>query len=205
MSPIGIIILYTVGISGYLLTLHVDYPAKPLAKAAPILMLAALALGNLPSGIALMVTCALLFSAAGDITLELERERSFVIGLGFFLIAHLLYVVALAQSLAFMASSLIPLLVIAAFAFGLTQRLYPKLGSLRIPVLLYIGVIIAMAVAAALHTPFNPLLVLGALIFMFSDATIAYHKFIDPVPRRDFVVMATYYFAQLLLVLGFLV
>lgn len=204
MSLSILLIAYTLFALSYLLTQKFVYTGHILVKAAPILILGAITAGHVVSPYTLWVLLALLFSAGGDVALGLDSERYFVIGLGLFLIAHLFYVVALAQSLAFTVISLLPLLLIAVLMVILVSKLYPQLGKLRLPVMLYISVIAAMGIAASFHAPFNILLVIGAIIFMLSDATIAINKFLQPVPQRDFVVMTTYYAAQLLLVLGFM-
>lgn len=38
----------------------------------------------------------------------------------------------------------------------------------------------------------------AALLFVFSDAAIAWNRFIGPVPARTYVIMVTYYLAQYL-------
>ena len=38
----------------------------------------------------------------------------------------------------------------------------------------------------------------AALLFVFSDAVIAWNRFIGPVPARTWIVMITYYLAQYL-------
>lgn len=38
----------------------------------------------------------------------------------------------------------------------------------------------------------------AALLFVFSDAVIAWNRFVAPVPGRTYVVMSTYYLAQYL-------
>ncbi len=39
----------------------------------------------------------------------------------------------------------------------------------------------------------------GALLFMLSDATLALNKFRAPIPQHDLIIMTTYYGAQLLI------
>lgn len=148
----------------------------------------------------LWLLTALLFSAAGDIALGLDSERYFVHGLGFFLIAHWVYVIVFSRLMEFTPQAFVPITLVIIFAIILVPRLLPALGKLRIPVLLYISSIVLMGVTAALHSPFSLMLSLGAIVFMVSDAVIAINKFIRPVPYRDFVVMLTYYLAQYLIV-----
>lgn len=196
------IALYVIAAGIYLLTQKRRFPFHYLVKAAPIIILLFIAI-NADTTVRIWVMLALLFSAAGDVALSLDGERYFVHGLALFLIAHLWYVVAFGQTMAFQAASIIPLTFITLFALYLIRKLYPALGGLRIPVLCYIAVIIAMGVAASLHAPFSWLLIAGAIIFMLSDSSIAIHKFLHPIPGRDFIVMSTYYVAQFLLVMGF--
>ncbi|MGB1249992.1 MAG: lysoplasmalogenase [Candidatus Promineifilaceae bacterium] len=172
-----------------------------LLKAAPILLLASWCIWiDAPR----MLTIALLLSAAGDIALGLDGERYFVQGLGFFLLAHVAYVWIFGRSLVFTLAALLPIAFTLLIAILLIPRLYPVLGKLRIPVLFYVSIIIAMGLTAALHSPFNLMLVTGAIIFMLSDATIAVDKFVQPVAYRNFIVMFTYYLAQYLIVVAFL-
>lgn len=148
---------------------------------------------------------ALLLSAAGDIALGLDSERYFVQGLGFFLIAHWVYVIVFSRQMGFAPQAFVPIIIVLVFASILIPRLLPALGKLRIPVLLYISSIVLMGITAALYTPFSFWLSLGAIVFMASDAIIAINKFIQPVSYRDFAVMVTYYLAQYLVVASLLI
>lgn len=179
------------------------YPGHFLLKAAPILLLAlAVVLGQTYSGIARgFLLTALLFSAAGDIFLALDTdgEAFFILGLGSFLIGHIFYTITFLQSIAFQSISLLPILFILALAVGLTIKIWPGLGSLRIPVLAYVLVSGVMGVSASLHAPLSWVLIAGAIIFMLSDSLIATQKFWRPIPYRDFLVMSTYYLAQFMI------
>ncbi len=167
---------------------------RPFFKALPICWLAYMAFGNWG------LLAALLLSAAGDITLELEGEQSFMVGVGFFLLAHVAYI---GRMLPLMPNNnlwlLIPLII---YGIIIVRLLLPKLGVLKIPVLAYVVVILSMGVAALLHAPFSWIVLLGAGSFIFSDSAIAIDKFIRPIPQRDLIVMISYYLAQWLLVSG---
>lgn len=192
------LILYLVLAIFYLLTQQRRLPAHFLFKAAPILLLA---LWN--GGSNWLVVLALLFSAVGDIALALDGERFFVVGLGSFLIGHLFYIAAFWQNPALQPLSLLPMMVILLLGVVVTWQLWPRLGKLRLPVLLYILVSMGMGMSASLQRPFSWLAVLGAITFMLSDTGIAVDKFLRPFPHRDFWVMSSYYLAQLLITLGF--
>ncbi len=40
---------------------------------------------------------------------------------------------------------------------------------------------------------------LGAVLFVFSDFILAWNKFVEPVPHRDYIVLVSYFLAQWLL------
>ena len=169
-------------------------------KPLPILLLAGWASIEMQDS---WLVAALLLSAAGDIALGLDNDRYFVHGLGFFLLAHVAYAVVFGRNVNWTPAAIFPLLIIFALSIWLLPRLLPTLGKLRIPVLCYVGVIILMSALGALHIPFSVMLAMGAIIFMVSDATIAFDKFVEPVPHRNAIVMTTYYLAQYLIVVSF--
>lgn len=176
-----------------------------LFKSLPILLLAGIAFTQLTSPLREFVTGALLLSAGGDIALATDHKRSFVLGLGLFLLAHVAYAFGflqsarLTQTAGFQGSTVWLLLSIGIFAVGMAGYLYPHLGKLKIPVLIYVGAIALMGISAVLFTPFTPLLIFGTVIFMSSDSMIALDKFVAPLQYRDWLVMGTYYLAQFLI------
>ena len=158
--------------ASYLATIFIDAPVAVAApwKASGIILFAVFAfLRGSPIGGA-----ALLASAAGDIALAL-RPPVFEAGMGFFGLAHLLYIAAFAsrirkggvdKSLAVSA-----VLVVAASA-ALGAWFLPDMGALTAPGLTY-QTIITIMVATALISPAPMLARLGALVFMISDTLIA--------------------------------
>ena len=194
--------VYAVLAIAYLLLQNREERWLVVLKPLPILLLAVWVAIRLGDG---WLIATLLLSAAGDSVLALNSERYFVQGLSFFLLAHVAYAVVFGRNITFTSASIIPLLIIMILAALLLPRLLPKLGKLRIPVLCYIGIIVIMSILGALHSPFTVSLAVGAIIFMISDATIALDKFVQPVPYRNFIVMATYYLAQYLIAYTFVV
>ncbi len=73
----------------------------------------------------------------------------------------------------------------------------PKAGVLFVPVLVYGGMLTAMAL---LSTGIGRLGAVGGILFFVSDALIAINTFALAVPAADFVIMATYAAALALLV-----
>ena len=143
---------------------------------------------------------ALLLSNVGDYFLALrDNPGNFVRGLGAFLGAHLCYLLVMLPFTTIPhASKIAGMLALLALAGANLAWLWPVLGSLRVPVGIYLAVICLMALAA-LSVPV-PLLGVGALLFVFSDAVIAVDKFRVAVPWRGPVIWSAYYGGQVLLV-----
>lgn len=152
-----------------------------------------------------LIVAGLTWSLAGDVFLMLPRDR-FVAGLTSFLIAHLCYVAAFATPPIGVVALLYGLLL-AALAAPVLVAIWPGLGSLRIPVVAYVTVIVAMAWQAGLrwtvfHTSAAALAALGAALFMASDAALAIDRFAGRYAAARAVVLGTYYPAQLLIALS---
>jgi len=85
--------------------------------------------------------------------------------------------------------------------------LFPVLGEMKMPVVVYSMTITGMALAA-LHryqktTAKSFWMVMGgALIFMLSDSMIAINKFLEPIPSANVLIMLTYIAAQYLIISG---
>lgn len=204
--------LYAAAALTFMTTIRLrPYPYSYVVKIIPILLLIVITFFYVGGLARVLVIGALLFSAGGDVALDLTRREKpllFAVGLLLFLVAHILYIAAFVISGMVLELSALPVLIVLAivlYAGGLSVYLWPRLGKLRLPVLAYILVLFLMVVMSAFHAPFNGLLVAGALTFAVSDSLIAVHRFGRIVPGRDYWVILTYYVAQLLLVLGFVV
>ena len=75
-------------------------------------------------------------------------------------------------------------------------------AALSVPVAVYTAAIGAMLVCAWFTG--EPLLALGATIFVASDATLSVDRFVRPLPRAHLLVMVTYHLGQALIVAGVL-
>lgn len=162
-----------------------------------------------------LIICALIFSWFGDISLMLVDKAGvfFMIGLGNFLIAHLLYIFAYqnsvtqSQNSGFITKQPIWVLPFVLLGTSLYLYMYPYLNELMIPVLIYTTVIVFMAIAALNRKGCTSgesfrWVFYGALIFIVSDACIAINKFVNPIPQAGFIIMVTYIGAQYLIVQG---
>lgn len=146
-------------------------------KAIPILALATVAAtadAPVSAGYAGLVTVGLLLSAVGDVCL-VWPER-FTMGLASFLLAHRCYLAAFALGAGQGGAAWPWLAGIAIAAGALLAVLWPHLGRVRGPVLVYVVVIAAMVWTAARRAaslgtpaPSGMLALAGALIFMSSE------------------------------------
>jgi uncharacterized membrane protein YhhN len=155
---------------------------------------------------------ALVFSLLGDIALLFEDRQPvfFMLGLGCFLLAHGMYIIAFkhlsAQSRPIPARWLW-IIAVVAYLIILLYVLMPYLGALKIPVIVYAVVLCTMllSVVHAFRSPYarpGIICVAGALLFVISDSVLAINKFHTGFPLAGIVIMLTYAFAQYMLVTG---
>ena len=159
---------------------------------------------------------ALFFCWAGDVLLlfQAEAELFFIVGLVAFLVGHTLYIVAYRQlQWPGRKHELMPTQKMR-FSFpiilagtGLIVVLFPTLGGLKIPVLVYALVLMLMVMTALFRYGRTPIvsfwmIFAGAALFMISDSLLAINKFYAPIPDGGFFVMLTYCVAQYLIVKG---
>lgn len=152
-----------------------------------------------------LIGLGLLFSLAGDVFL-MWPERAFVPGLASFLIAHLIYIVAFSQGLGFAAPWWV-VLVFAAGGLGGLTLMWRGAGKLRIPVLCYVTAITVMVIQAvsralALDTTPACYAAVGAVLFMISDFTLGYNKFVKSFAAAEAVLLTTYFAGQALIALS---
>jgi uncharacterized membrane protein YhhN len=160
-----------------------------------------------------LVITGLVFSWAGDVLLMFESNHAlfFIGGLVCFLITHICYIIyffrirspksSLLRKQPWVAA------LVAAYGVSLVQFLFPHLGEMKIPVLLYAIVICTMLVYSLhvftkINRPANWMFVAGALFFAASDSLLAINKFYQPFEWAGALIISTYCVAQLLIVMG---
>lgn len=180
------------------------YLFDPLLKVIPLFVLLAAAYGQLSGKIRLLGLLAIILCAFGDVLLTQSSPNSFIYGLGSFLVGHIIYLVAFLQfaNKQFFVVKIVMSIVVVLTAIGLALMILPATDTLLIPVSAYICIITSMVVVAFFAWNKSMRHIGGALMFMVSDATLAWNMFLDPLPFAAFVVMITYYIAQLLMVAG---
>lgn len=159
---------------------------------------------------------AMFFCWTGDVLLmfQVEDEMFFMLGLAAFLLGHVLYIVSYRQLRWRVATKeLLPtqkirfIFPIVLAGTGLLVVLFPTLGPLTIPVIIYSVVLMLMVINALFRygrtTPDSLwLVVAGALLFLVSDSILALNKFYSPIDYSGPLIMLTYILGQYLIVEG---
>lgn len=155
------------------------------------------------------VLIGLLFSFGGDMALMFQEHRKpFVIGLILFLLAHIVYAVVFTLLGRFSALDLLSGFVLLVVGVGFYALIQANLGSMRIPVILYI-VVISIMVHRAVSTFANPAIdtgqaltiTAGAIVFYISDVILAASRFWRSW-RYHRISLAFYYTGQTLIALA---
>ena len=178
------------------------YPADFIVKAVPAISLSVLALTKVPGRQGKLLFTALLFCAAGDAALKFG-EGNLTLGLGFFLVGQIIYAVTFYRNSRTQASRVPVVILLIAYAVAMALVLAPSLEDMALPVYVYITAITAMGICAALRAR-SKVVLYGAIFFIASDSILAANEFLYEVPTSDYLVMVTYYIAQVLIVLGFI-
>jgi uncharacterized membrane protein YhhN len=201
----------------YLVILYLDLEGfnwymKPLLL--PVLLAAVAISENFPTKKILLT--ALFFSWIGDIILLFtdKGELYFIFGLVAFLLSHLVYILLFSKQKNTRINEKkeifwLGILAILAYFFIMIDTLFPKLGDLKIPVIVYAVVITTMlffAFKGSLKwaTPANNYILFGAIVFVSSDSILAFNKFYAPITHASFYIMLTYCLAQYSIVSGIL-
>ena len=156
----------------------------------------------------LWITLGLVLSLGGDVALMFESRRAFLIGLVLFLLTHLAYSFAFTVLNGFHAADLATGAILLGIGAAIFLYLRPGLGSMKVPVLLYILITCFMvnrAISAFFGDAFTTtqawLISLGAVLFMFSDIVLAVNRFHHPMEKHR-LSLVLYYLGQLLIALN---
>lgn len=155
------------------------WATKPVAALG--FVLTALAGGALETKPGSIVVVGLVLAAIGDVLLiPKEDKRFFLAGLVSFLLGHVAYLVSFLARGVDAGAGWLALLVLTVPAAVVLRWLWPKAGRLRIPVVAYIAVISAMVAAAVAATwaGADRRILLGAVMFYFSDLGVARERFV---------------------------
>lgn len=167
-----------------------------IAKTLPVLLLSAIAFAA-GKGHSKLLPAALFMSAAGDLAGECG---AFLWQVSAFAAAHMLYAAYFLKRAAkpdiFSAAAATAFVIagISVWAY-LFRRISDTAESLFCSA--YILLIVTMAVSASLQQCRRKWwYVAAAAVFMFSDACIAWNRFVTPMPHSSEIIMSTYFIAQ---------
>ncbi len=198
------IILYVIavtGVIGFIAGIAFDnHILRMITKPLPVLVL--LFLLKPDTLFKKLIFTGFILSLIGDILLE-TGENLFVYGLSAFLTAHIFYISAFLRRK--QSRAIIPAIFLVIFGGWYYGFLFPGLGEMRLPVLIYILVILTMVWSSFTQYKYNgysKYATTGALFFMFSDSLIAYTKFHSPIPFSRYIIILTYWIAQYLIYLS---
>lgn len=152
----------------------------------------------------------LVLSLVGDTLLMFDADPMFfILGLSAFLLAHIFYILTFytvlkTEKLKLDLRLFIPVSVYYAL---LVFLLFPVLGEMRIPVLVY-GIVISIMFVLALHMinliyrEAGKWMAIGAAMFVLSDSLLASNKFYQAFPFAGIYIMISYAAAQYGIVKG---
>lgn len=156
----------------------------------------------------------LLCGLVGDVFLLFDDryEQFFVYGLVAFLIGHLFYLSAFyldykVNKSVYQKHTKNAIIAYAFYSTLFCAALWPFLGTLRIPVIIYAFVISVMGVMAVnrfgrVNSLSFKLIFIGSILFAISDTILAINRFVYDFKLAGGLVMATYMIAQYLITIG---
>lgn len=224
MKPISFffIVLYFAAVvfDCVLLTFQPDSPFRFLTKGIlmPLLFLTLVfEIENTEKWVSVRLICgALLAALIGDIVLLLgDTKGYFAVGLGFFLLTHIFYIIFFYRKRPFRKKDSTFLALMSFGVLGLVLLeivcMWEKMEkqNLEIPVVIYSLTIGFMLLCAANLTQSRRLehnalryFLPGAFLFIISDSIIGLNRFYLPRPVSGIFIMITYALAQFLIVWG---
>ncbi|WP_417470935.1 lysoplasmalogenase [Maricaulis sp.] len=180
--------------------LGTPYPLNVAVKAGGVVLLGIYALkqGRLWLGLGLLA------GSAGDAFLALQPTQQ-ALGILAFGIGHLIYIGLFADQLRRKGNRGLPGYlatgIMVVFGVVMLVALQPHFGELRVAASIYNGIILVM-VALALIGRAPKLAVIGALLFLVSDAVLAWRMFAGMLDWAGPVVWVCYFGGQACIALG---
>jgi uncharacterized membrane protein YhhN len=193
--------IYTIGLVAmafYFIGIYTDsFIVRMITKPLPIVTM--LVLLKPINHYSRFIFSGLLLSVIGDLLLEYDASL-FIYGLIAFMLAHITYIVAFFKRSKRIAP--IPLALLMIFGIVIYWLLYPGLGNMAHPVLIYIIVILIMSWRATAQGNFHKnsiYAVAGSILFVTSDSLIALNKFYVEIEYHRYLIMLSYWAAQSLM------
>ncbi len=189
-------------------------PASALRTILKTVSVALLALVAALSDGAELLILALALCAMGDALLSRESDASFMAGIGAFAAGHIAYIALFLSHPASNAGLIFdrpgyvwPLILLGIVA---ATVLTPRAGDLKVPVLIYIPIILGMGISVLSLPPTGVLFwaLPAALAFIASDLVLATEKFLlspghPALNLTPYVIWPLYWIAQTGLLIAF--
>lgn len=199
-----------VAICLFLIGLQLDDPLLVfIAKPLPVTVMAGIAWRWGQGRYARYITAGLAVCVLGDVLLELnylqpDVKGTFVGGMVAFLLGHVAYTLAfLTITKSFKPAAMLPF---AVWIVWVIVSVWDGLGALQIPVTMYVMAIFVMlwraaSIAASREEPrwYDWAVMVGAIVFGFSDTLIALNKFHRSIEGVRTPIILTYWAGQALL------
>ncbi|MBZ0177655.1 MAG: lysoplasmalogenase [Melioribacteraceae bacterium] len=206
-SAIALILILSIFSSH--LRVNIDSKRKLFLVLKPITIISIIVLAfaidsNPESRFSFYIKSALIISFVGDVFLML-KESKFKYGLIAFLVAHIAYSFAFIQGV--FAFNFYLLISAILFSSIMLVILGNSIGKYRLVVLLYVGVLTVMFWVGINRYLFmrdqaSMLISIGAILFVISDSFLAYKKFRNNNPKYEYIILNSYFIAQLLFALS---
>lgn len=164
------------------------------------------ALVSTPTSIILYILIGLTFSIFADIYLNSKSPISFLIGMFFFSLTQIFYIIAFAYVTAFYWSMIILGLGLITILVIIYKKIFYKNLSFELKIgvpvyMLLVTIMVIMAFGVFLTIPglSSTILFIGAVLFWFSDLMIALNAFYKPIEASKWIVWSCYGTAQMLI------
>jgi uncharacterized membrane protein YhhN len=152
------------------------------------------------SGYGRLILIGLIFGLVGDLLLEVRAAAGFLFGLGAFLFGHLAYTGAFALDQPDWGLTASAAVALTVFGIRVARWLKPHLPpGLKVPVRIYIVVILAMTATGVGLADHRILASIGAVAFLASDLAVARQRFVHPGFVNSAIGLPLYYLGQVLL------
>lgn len=179
---------------------------KPLTTSF-IIFLGYAVMSNSPTLYSKVIFVSLFFALIGDVLLI--GYKHLLPGLLFFVLVHIGLIIGITSFYGFQLLPY-PLLPLAVFGFGFFFYMKKSLGRFKIPLAIYIVVIIVMNWQAINLLLINGntsswLIAIASLLFAFSDSVIAFNLFKKQFRASELLILSTYWMSiYMLTIAGYL-
>lgn len=189
---------------GYVYVFTLDlrpYAGSHVLKAMPVLILLGIALVRARGLDRFAMFLGYVGAAAGDVLLDRDRGGFLLYALVCFLVWQLAFTAVFVGRMRLIRTRLPFVVALIAVAVIVLVLAWKNIEAMRMPVLVYVVALVAMASTAVL-VPDSVLVGVGAIAFVIADAMIGISTFVAPFAHSEKWIVATYVTAQVLIGAG---